>query len=158
MICSGPPLNPEKDAEFAEKLRSFAGRKIVSGATTTEIIARELRRTVIDEPVVDHTLPPMSKMDGIDLVTEGVLTLSKVIYLLVNVITPNYQYGNGPADKMCKLLLDSDEIHILVGTKINADNIDLSLPVEVEIRKNVIQRVAKVLMEKYMKVVFMEFM
>jgi serine/threonine protein phosphatase PrpC len=158
MICSGPPLNPEKDSDFAEKLRSFSGRKIVSGATTTEIISRELRRTVVDEPVVDHTLPPMSKMDGIDLVTEGVLTLSKVIYLLVNVITPNYQYGRGPADQMCKLLLDSDEIHILVGTKINADNLDLSLPVEVEIRKNIIQRVAKVLMDKYMKVVYMEFM
>jgi len=158
MICSGPPLDPEKDPEFAEKLRSFAGKKIVSGATTTEIISRELRRKVIDEPVVDHTLPPMSKMDGIDLVTEGVLTLSKVIYLLNNVITPNYQFGRGPADQMCKLLLESDEIHILVGTKINADNLDLSLPVEVEIRKNIIQRVAKVLMDKYMKVVFMEFM
>jgi serine/threonine protein phosphatase PrpC len=158
MICSGPPLDPLKDPAFSEKLRSFAGRKIVSGATTTEIISRELRRTVIDEPVVDHTLPPMSRMEGIDLVTEGVLTLSKVIYLLVNVITPNYQYGRGPADQMCKLLLDSDEIHILVGTKINADNIDLSQPVEVEIRKNIIQRVAKVLMDKYMKVVYMEFM
>jgi len=158
MICSGPPLNPEKDADFAEKLRSFSGRKVISGATTTEIISRELRRTVVDEPVVDHTLPPMSKMDGVDLVTEGVLTLSKVIYLLNNVITPNYQFGRGPADQMCQLLLDSDEIHILVGTKINADNIDLSQPVEVEIRKNVIQRVAKVLMDKYMKVVYMEFM
>ena len=158
MLCSGPPLNPEKDADFAEKLRSFAGRKIVSGATTTEIISRELKRTVIDEPIVDHTLPPMSRMEGIDLVTEGVLTLSKVIHLLVNVVTPNYQFGNGPADKVCKLLLDSDEIHILVGTKINADNLDLSLPVEVEIRKNIIQRVAKVLMDKYMKVVHLEFM
>ncbi|MCL2290362.1 MAG: SpoIIE family protein phosphatase [Bacteroidetes bacterium] len=158
MICSGPPLNPEKDVEFAENLRSFSGRKIISGATTIEIISRELKRTVVDEPVVDHTLPPMSKMDGVDLVTEGVLTLSKVIYLLTNVITPNYQFGNGPADKMCKLLLDSDEIHILVGTKINADNLDLSLPVEVEIRKNIIQRIAKVLMDKYMKVVHMEFM
>jgi len=158
MICSGPPVDPEKDAEFAEKLRSFKGKKIVSGATTSEIISRELKRTIIDEPIVDHTLPPMSKMEGVDLVTEGVLTLSKAIYLLTNSITPNYSFGNGPADKMCQLLLDSDEIYILVGTKINADNIDLSQPVEVEIRKNIIQRMAKVLMDKYMKVVYMEFM
>jgi len=46
----------------------------------------------------------------------------------------------------------------LVGTKINADNIDLSQPIEVEIRKNIIQRLAKILMDKYMKVVSMEFM
>lgn len=158
MICTGPPIQPEKDAQFAEKLRGFAGKKIVSGATTTEIISRELRRTVVDEPIVDHTLPPTSKMDGIDLITEGILTLSKVVYLLTNVIKPGYLYGKGPADRLCELLLESDEIHILVGTKINEHNIDLTQPVEFEIRKNLIQRLAKVLMDKYMKVVYMEFM
>lgn len=158
MICTGPPVQPEKDEQFAEKLRGFAGKKIVSGATTTEIISRELRRTVVDEPIVDHTLPPTSKMDGIDLITEGILTLSKVVYLLTNVIKPGYLYGKGPADRLCELLLESDEIHILVGTKINEHNIDLTQPVEFEIRKNLIQRLAKVLMDKYMKVVYMEFM
>lgn len=158
MICTGPPIQPEKDAQFAEKLRSFAGKKIVSGATTTEIISRELRRTVVDEPIVDHTLPPTSKMDGIDLITEGILTLSKVVYLLTNVIKPGYLYGKGPADRLYELLLESDEIHILVGTKINEHNIDLTQPVEFEIRKNLIQRLAKVLMDKYLKVVYMEFM
>lgn len=158
MICTGPPVQPEKDPHFAEKLRSFAGKKIVSGATTTEIISRELKRTVIDEPIIDHTLPPTSKMDGIDLITEGVLTLSKVVYLLANVINSNYQFGKGPADRVCELLLASDEIHILVGTKINEHNIDLTQPVEFEIRKNLIQRLAKILMDKYLKVVYMEFM
>lgn len=158
MICTGPPIQPEKDTQFAEKLRGFAGKKIVSGATTTEIISRELRRTVVDEPIVDHTLPPTSKMDGIDLITEGVLTLSKVVYLLANVIKPGYLFGKGPADRLCELLLESDEIHILVGTKINEHNIDLTQPVEFEIRKNLIQRLAKILMDKYMKVVYMEFM
>lgn len=158
MICTGPPVQPEKDPHFAEKLRSFAGKKIVSGATTTEIISRELKRTVIDEPIVDHTLPPTSKMEGIDLITEGVLTLSKVVYLLANVINSNYQFGKGPADRVCELLLASDEIHILVGTKINEHNIDLTQPVEFEIRKNLIQRLAKILIDKYLKVVYMEFM
>jgi hypothetical protein len=130
----------------------------VSGATTTEIISRELRRTVVDEPIVDHTLPPTSKMEGIDLITEGVLTLSKVVYQLTNVINSGYQFGKGPADRLCELLLESDEIHILVGTKINEYNIDLTQPVEFEIRKNLIQRLAKVLVDKYMKVVYMEFM
>ena len=158
MICTGPPVQPEKDPQFAEKLRGFAGKKIISGATTTEIISRELKRSVVDEPIVDHTLPPTSKMEGIDLITQGVLTLSKVVYLLANVIKPNYQYGKGPADRICELLLGSDEIHILVGTKINENNIDLTQPVEFEIRKNLIQRLAKILMDKYLKVVYMEFM
>lgn len=158
MICTGPPMQPEKDPQFAEKLRSFAGKKIVCGATTTEIISRELSRSVVDEPIIDRTLPPTSKMEGIDLITEGILTISKVVYLLTNVIKPGYQYGKGPADRICELLLESDEIHILVGTKINEHNIDPNRPVEFEIRKNLIQRLAKVLMDKYMKVVYMEFM
>jgi len=131
---------------------------VISGATTTEIIARESGRTVVDEPIMDHTLPPTSKMIGIDLITEGVLTLSKVVYLLSNQYKPGYRFGKGPADRLAELLLESDEIHILVGTKINEYNIDYSQPVEFEIRKNLIQRLTKVLMDQYMKVVYMEFM
>jgi hypothetical protein len=159
MLCTGPPFSSEKENEFAMILKNFYGKKIVSGATTTEIISRELGKTVTDEGITDPTLPPSSKMDGIDLVTEGVLTLSKVTHILNNInINSNVQYGKGPADQMCKLLLDSDEIYILVGTKINENHHDPSLPVEIEIRKNLIRRLTKVLSEKFMKVVIIKYM
>jgi len=159
ILCTGPPFSPEKDSEFASILRNFNGKKIVSGATTTEIVARELGRTVTDETVTDPTLPPSSKMSGIDIVTEGVLTLSKVTYLLNTLnINSNTQFGKGPADQVCKLLLDSDEIYILVGTKINENHHDPTLPVEIEIRKNLIRRLTKVLSEKFMKVVIIKYM
>jgi len=159
IICTGPPFNPEKDREFADILQMFDGKKIISGATTTEIIARELGRTVTDEARTDPALPPSSKMAGIDLVTEGVLTLSKVTHLLNNIqLNSNMQFGKGPADQICKLLLDTDEIYILVGTKINENHHDPTLPVEIEIRKHLIQRLTKVLSEKFMKVVIIEYM
>jgi serine/threonine protein phosphatase PrpC len=159
ILCTGPPFSPEKDKEFAAILKNFNGKKIVSGATTTEIIARELGKPVKDEERTDLTLPPSSKMDGIDLVTEGVLTLSKATYLLNTLnINSGTQFGKGPADQICKMLLDSDEIYILVGTKINETNHDPSLPVEMEIRRNLIQRLTKVLSEKFMKVVVVEYM
>jgi hypothetical protein len=159
MLCTGPPFSSEKDSEFAAVLRNFKGKKIISGATTTEIIARELGRTVKDEERTDLTLPPSSKMEGIDLVTEGVLTLSKTTYLLNTLnISSNTQFGKGPADQICKILLDSDEIYILVGTKINETNHDPTLPVEMEIRKNLIRRLTHVLSEKFMKVVNIEYM
>ncbi|MEG1555102.1 MAG: SpoIIE family protein phosphatase [Bacteroidales bacterium] len=158
IICTGPPFNMEQDYEFAQKLKTFPGKKIIAGATTTEIIARELNRPVTDEPMVDNTLPPSSFMEGIDLVTEGVLTLSKVIKMLDNLKNPNFPFGNGPADKMCKLLLESDKIHILVGTKINESHHDPNLPVEIEIRRNLMQKLIKVLTDKYLKVVNVEFM
>jgi len=159
MLCTGPPFNPEKDNEFATQLKNFDGKKIISGATTTEIIARELGRAVTNEERTDFSLPPSSKMDGIDLVTEGVLTLSKVTHLLNNVnISANMQFGAGPADQICKLLLDTDEIYILVGTKINEDHHDPTLPVEIEFRKHLIQRLSKVLSDKFMKVVIIRYM
>jgi hypothetical protein len=98
-------------------------------------------------------------MDGIDLVTEGVLTLSKVTHLLNNInLNSNIPFGKGPADQICKLLLDTDEIYLLVGTKINETNHDPNLPVEIEMRKHLIQRLTKVLSEKFMKVVEVEYM
>jgi serine/threonine protein phosphatase PrpC len=159
ILCTGPPYNQGKDSEFSNILKNFKGKKIVSGATTTEIVSRELNRPVVDEEKLDPTLPPSSKMEGIDLVTEGVLTLSKVTHLLNNItLNSNIQFGKGPADQMCKMLLDTDEIYILVGTKINEDHHNPNLPVEIEIRKHLIQRLTKVLAEKFMKVVITEYM
>jgi hypothetical protein len=159
ILCTGPPFNPEKDKEFATILKSFKGKKIVSGATTTEIIARELGKKVSIEERIDLALPPSSKMEGIDLVTEGVLTLSKVVYFLNTInLNSNMQFGKGPADQICELLLNTDEIFILVGTKINETHHDPTLPVELEIRKHLIQRLTKVLTEKFMKVVSIKYM
>jgi len=159
LLCTGPPFSQEKDNEFATILKDFDGKKIVSGATTTQIVSRELGRKVIDEGVTDPTLPPSSKMEGVDIVTEGVLTLSKVTHMLNNLnINSNTQFGKGPADRICKMLIDSDEIHILVGTKINEDHHDPTLPVEIEIRKNLIRRLTQVLFEKFMKVVIIKYM
>ena len=159
LLCTGPPFDPAKDNEFATILKNFDGKKIVSGATTTEIIARELGRTVTNEERADPTLPPSSKMKGVDLVTEGVLTLSKATYMLNNInLNSNMQLGKGPSDQICKLLLDSDEIYILVGTKINESHHDPNLPLEIEMRKHLIQRLTKVLSEKFMKVVIIKYM
>jgi hypothetical protein len=159
LLCTGPPFSPDKDNEFATVLKEFDGKKIISGATTTEIISRELHREVVDNEITDPTLPPSSKMNGVDLVTEGVLTLSKVIHLLNSMaVNQKQMLGKGPADQICQIFLDSDEIYVLVGTKINESHHDPSLPVEIEIRKHLIQRLTEVLSEKFMKVIHIKYM
>ncbi len=159
ILCTGPPFRMEQDPEFAMLLNRFDGRKIISGATTTMIIARELRREVTDEKISDPTLPPASAMEGIDLVTEGVLTLTKVTNLLNNIHrNPSFQLGKGPADRIVRLLLDSDEIHLLVGTKINECHHDPALPMEIETRRNLVRRLAQVLADAYMKAVTVCYM
>jgi len=66
--------------------------------------------------------------------------------------------GNGPADRFVKMLLESDKIHILNGTNVNVAHQDPNLPVELEIRRTVIKRIVKLLEEKFLKEVDVEYM
>ena len=70
----------------------------------------------------------------------------------------NTRLGKGPADQIVKFLLESDEITIIIGTKINIAHQDLNLPVELEIRRTVIKRIACLLEEKFLKEVNLTYL
>lgn len=157
LICTGPPYDESKDAEYGNIVKTFNGSKILCGATTSDIIARELGSQIVDSfEFNDPNLPPVSYMDGVDLITEGILTLSKVSEIL-RTFSARTKLGKGPADLIVKYLLDSDEIHLLVGTRINIAHQDPNLPVELEIRRTVVKRIARLLEEKFLKEVSMSF-
>ncbi|HNV82233.1 MAG: SpoIIE family protein phosphatase [Tenuifilaceae bacterium] len=158
LICTGPPFDMENDSKLAEKFASFNGKKIISGATTGDIISRELNLEIEDSfEFTDPDLPPISYMEGADLVTEGILTLSKATEIL-NRFNETSVPGNGPADKIVKFILESDRIDFLVGTGINVAHQDPSLPIELEIRRTVVKRMAKILEEKFLKQVNLSFL
>lgn len=157
LISTGPPFEKNRDIELAMSVHQFEGKKIVCGATTAEIIARELGREIVDEfEFHDPDLPPVSHMQGVDLITEGILTLSKA-YNMLHDYNNNIKLGNGPADRIVKMLLESDEINIIIGTKINIAHQDPTLPVELEIRRTVVKRIARVLEEKFLKEVALQY-
>mgnify|MGYP006286037557 FL=1 len=157
LITTGPPYEKENDKELARKVKEFEGKKIISGATTGDIIARELDREIEDSfEFEDPDLPPISYMEGVDLVTEGILTLSKVADIL-NRYDKNYPLKKGPADQIIRMLKDSDEIHFMIGTRINEAHQDPNLPVELEIRRTVVKRIAKSLEEKFLKEVTLQY-
>ncbi|MEJ5303573.1 MAG: SpoIIE family protein phosphatase [Bacteroidales bacterium] len=157
LICTGPPFDESKDKEYAEAVRNFEGKKILCGATTADIIARELGVEITDSfEFEDPDLPPISFMPGIDLVTEGILTLGKVNEILKK-YGPNYKLGKGPADNIVRMLLESDEIYFIIGTRINIAHQDPSLPVELEIRRTVVKRIARLLEDKFLKEVNLRF-
>lgn len=157
MICSGPPQDSSNDKIFSGILKKFEGKKIICGATTGDMIAREWGTTIVDENAIyDTELPPVAYMEGVDLITEGILTLSKVSELLKK-YTGNIKLGKGPADEIVRMILDSDEIHFLVGTGINIAHQDPSLPVELELRRTVVHRISRTLEEKFLKEVSMNF-
>ena len=65
--------------------------------------------------------------------------------------------GRGPADQIVDLILKSDEISIIIGTRINIAHQDPTLPVELEIRRTVVKRIARILEEKFLKEVKTDF-
>lgn len=149
LICTGPPYDEKKDRYLAEKVNEFSGKKILCGGTTANIIARELSLPVtvgLESP--DKELPPVSYMEGIDLITEGILTLGKVERLLSQ---GQCQRPYGPAEQMVNLLLNSDRITFIVGTRINTAHQDPNLPMELEIRRNVVKKIKYLLETKYLK-------
>ncbi len=157
LVCTGPPYEENKDAELAEAVKNFDGKKIISGATTADIIGRELKIPIEDSFTFDDPdLPPVSHMEGIDLVTEGILTLTKVTRILKD-YKSSYPLGKGPADKIVNLFRESDKIRFIIGTRINIAHQDPSLPVDLEIRRTVVKRMAKILEEKFLKTVTIEY-
>ncbi len=157
MIVTGPPYEEENDQKLGKLVKSFEGKKVVCGATTADIIARELGVEIEDSLVFeDPELPPVSHMDGIDLVTEGILTITKVTRILKDYST-SYSLGKGPADRIVKLVQQSDEIHFVIGTRVNIAHQDPNLPVDLEIRRTVVKRMARLLEEKFLKEVTIKY-
>lgn len=155
LLFSGPPYDAKRDAECAEYIRHFPGDKVISGGTTSEIVSRELGielQTDMDD--ADMELPPLSYMEGIDLVTEGVFTLTKTAAYLEKGETP--RRGN-PAGALIDILLRNDIIEILAGARVNEAHQDPKLPQELDLRRNIVQRLKKVLEEKYCKKVCLEY-
>lgn len=151
IVCTGPPFDAGNDRQLVARVMGFDGKKAVCGGTTAQIISRETGRPLeIDMESCSGDVPPASRLEGIDLITEGILTLSKLESLLADPEAVR-SHAKGPAETLCKLLLDSDKVVFLVGTRINNAHQDPSLPVELEIRRNVVKKIKDVLENTYLK-------
>lgn len=157
LLCSGPPYEIEKDSEYAKTVKNYKGKKVLCGGTTADIIAKELKRKISDDLVFeDFELPPISHMEGIDLITEGILTLSKV-YTILKKFDNKTILGNGPADLIIKMFFESDTIDFIIGTRINIAHQDPNLPLDLEIRRTVIKKIARILEVKFFKEVSIRY-
>jgi len=144
-IWSGPPLKKEDDQVLAKKISEAEGKKIISGGTTAQIAARELNKEL--EPGLkyyDKDIPPTSKMEGFDLLTEGLLTLNRVLSLL-----KKYKPGQIPVEgkdgafRFTRLLLESDSVKFFVGRAVNESHQSLNLPINLGIRSQIISQISE---------------
>ncbi len=156
LVLTGPPFDEDKDREFAELVSTYDGKIAICGGTTANIIERELcLKCEIDKTSFDVNIPMASLMEGIDLVTEGILTLTDVYRMLKEGID---RKPNVASVRLVNLLLGSDRIDFVVGTKINVAHQDPSLPMELEIRRNIVKKIFRLLQSQYLKEISVRYL
>ena len=158
LVMTGAPFNRSHDRDLARMAERTLGRKVICGGTTANIVSRLLNRELeIDMRQRLHPkVPPAARMEGFDLVTEGTLTLGEVLRLLEDGFAPEEMESN-PAVRLAAMLLDSDIVKFAVGTRINEAHQDPNIPVELDLRRNIVKRIAELLESKYMKRVVIQY-
>jgi len=134
-ILTGPPADKTLDDAVVSKLVHAEGKKVICGGTTAQMAARVLNRELKVEWVPPSQrkgsttsrkkgTPPIGQIAGIDLVTEGILTLGQAIEILEKAYSiHDLPPGDDAATRLARILLQTDEVHLLVGTAINPNQI-----------------------------------
>ncbi|MDO4569548.1 MAG: SpoIIE family protein phosphatase [Planctomycetia bacterium] len=164
-VITGPPFHKEHDGDFARLATEGVNDVVISGGTTAKIIERELRKKVkIDLKSVraGDDLPPLGILPGVGIVTEGILTLSKVCSFLELRAQNAAEMPSGDqipraASAVIQRMLDHDWVEFIVGTKVNEAHQDPNLPVELELRRNIVKKLAEVLEKEFRKKVSIRY-
>ena len=155
---TGPARNPEDDVRM---VHDFMGdpyaKTIVCGGTSATIVSRVLNRKLdVALDYVDPEIPPIAYMEGVDLVTEGVLTLNRVLQLLRRYVkneTVSEEFfqeldkPNGGSMVAKVLIEDCTEVHLYVGKAINSAYQNPGLPFDLGIRQNLVEQLKHVIEE-----------
>jgi hypothetical protein len=152
-LFTGPPKDVAEDIRVMERLLQGKGKKVVCGGTAANIVSRELKQAIeVSMDFPDPTIPPVAYIKGIDLVTEGVLTLSKTIDKIrafifsQDVYTISKINGADGASQLTKLLLeDCTHLNLWVGTAVNPAHQNPGFPSDLSIKGKIVEELAKLL-------------
>ena len=151
-ILFGPPSNRDDCDRMMSLFFSKAGKHIVCGGTTSSIAAKYLGKPVraslnFDDPEI----PPTAELDGVDLVTEGVITVNKVLqyardYLGENKSYEHWSIKRDGASLICRMLFEeATDINFFVGRAINPAHQNPDLPINFSIKMNLVEDLSKCL-------------
>lgn len=149
----GPPQDRSRDEELVKNFMKQDGKKIICGGTTAQIFERILKKKVeLDLHSFSEDLPPIGKMDGIDLVTEGIVTLTHVFRYLDNQ-QQNLPYGAG---LLVDMLLEADQVNFFVGRAINPAHQNPLFSHDISLKFRLIHDIAQILRQRG-KIVNLEY-
>lgn len=148
-LFTGPPVSKEDDKKLMGEFLRIPGRRIVCGGTSANIAARYLNKPLKASLVYhDPDIPPTAEIEGIDLVTEGVLTLNRTVQMLngynagkVDEPFFNRLYGLDGAAQLGKILVEEcTHLNLFVGKATNETYQAAALPFDLSIRQRLVEQ------------------
>ncbi len=151
-LLIGPPANPDDAAKMMALFFSKEGKHIVCGGTTSSLAANYLHRPLLSQfNYVDPQIPPTAKIDGVDLVTEGVITINRVLTYAQNYLDNNesytqWGYKRDGASLISRLLFEeATDINFYVGKAVNPAHQNPALPINFSIKMRLVDELAECL-------------
>ena len=151
-ILFGPPSDRDDCDRMMSLFFSKEGKHIICGGTTSSIAAKWLRKPLRPKLSFERSdVPPIAELEGVDLVTEGVITINKVVeyandYVKNNDSYEEWGYGNDGASLISRLLFEeATDINFYVGKAVNPAHQNPDLPINFNIKMNLVQELSKAL-------------
>ena len=151
-ILFGPPSNRDDANRMMALFFSKEGKHIVCGGTTSSIAAKYLGKPVRASLSFERSdIPPIAEIEGVDLVTEGVITMNRVIqyakdYLGDNELYEEWNFKRDGASLISRLLFEeATDINFYVGRAINPAHQNPDLPINFNIKMNLVEELSSCL-------------
>ena len=151
-ILFGPPSHRDDCDRMMSLFFSKEGKHIICGGTTSSIAAKYLGKEVKTTLKFERSdVPPIAYIDGVDLVTEGVITINKVLEYAKDALGDNEEYAHWSvsqdgASLICRMLFEeATDINFYVGRAINPAHQNPELPINFNIKMNLVQELSECL-------------
>ena len=153
-IFTGPPKDKDDDDRLMHEFMHCEGKKVVSGGTSSNIAARFLGKEIVTRAdSADPDVPPVAEIEGIDLVTEGVLTLGKCLKLLKKYANDEFDEeffdeldADNGASRLAKMLIEEcTELNLFVGTSVNKAHKNSELSFDLSMRMNLVEQLIRIM-------------
>ena len=160
-IAIGPPKSKKDNQRMMSRFFSAEGKHIVCGGTTAQIAAEYLGESLfVSASSPDPDIPPISEINGVDLATEGIITLDKVLtyaqdYLADNKSFEQWSYKKDGASLAARMLFeDCTDINMFIGRAENPAHRDM--PISFNVKSQIISDLAECLerMGKHLKIMY----
>ncbi|MDO4484048.1 MAG: SpoIIE family protein phosphatase [Clostridia bacterium] len=150
-IMVGPPVNPEDDMDVVNDLMTCPGVRVICGGTTSQIVSRLIDKPLtIDLQYFSPDVPPIAHMEGVDLVTEGVVTIGRVLDILedyaANPDPEKLTVQKDAAHLLAEILLEKcTSVKFICGRALNPAHQNPDMPISLSIKLRLVKDIANCL-------------